>query len=73
MHRETQASRMLGGLLSATSAKMQYYHGSWFHVVCVPCLSEQVSPDYPEMCCLSLLMWPSQMALSQQAHCLLVT
>ena len=31
---------------------------------------EQVGLDYPEMCCPLCLMWPPQMALIQQAHCL---
>ena len=39
MHRPTQASRMLGRLVSANSVKFWYHHGGWFHVVCVLHLS----------------------------------
>ena len=41
---------------------------SMLHMCCI--WVEQVGPDYPETCCLPCLIWPSQMALSQQAHCL---
>ena len=39
MHRPTQASRILGGLISADSKKLWYHHGSWFHIVHVSCLT----------------------------------
>ena len=39
MHRPTHTSRMLGMLVSANSAKLQYLHGNWFNVACVPHLS----------------------------------
>ena len=40
IHRPTNASQMLGGLISASKPKIWYLQGSWFWVFCVPCLSE---------------------------------
>ena len=68
--RPTQASRMLGRLVSANNAKFWYIHGSWFHVACVPCLSGAVWSGLPCDVLPVHLTWPSQMALTQQAHCL---
>ena len=45
--------------------------GSVLHMCCI--WVEQVGLDYPGMCCLLCLTWPSQMALSQQANCLQMT
>ena len=42
--------------------------GSMLHICHV--WVEWVGLGHPEMCCLLCLTWPSQMALSQQAHCL---
>ena len=70
MYRSTHTSRMLGGLVSANSAKLQYLHGSWFCVAHVLHLSRAGQSGLPEMCHPLCLMWPCQMALSQQAHCL---
>ena len=41
------------------------------HVCCI--WVEQVGLDYPEACCLMCLMWPSQVVLGQQVHCLQIT
>ena len=39
IHRPTNVSQMLDGLVSASKLKFWYLHSSWFWVFCVPCLS----------------------------------
>ena len=69
IHRPTHASQMPDRLVlpimqnSCTSMEV----GSMSHMCHV--WVEQIGLDYPEMCCLLCLMWPSQMALSKQIHC----
>ena len=68
IHRPTNVSQMLDGLVSASKPKFQYLHRSSFWVFHVLCLSGAGWSRLPWVCYQLCLMWPSQIALHQQAY-----